>query len=412
VRNAHAQRDRAQAELRRGCEETNSPEMSAHNPKVGDVKVTEARLREGAVAKALFEKMTVAAVKRINGMSQDEMKQWGQALKGSKATPEAPCPSLEIENTAAELLLLSDAPAHAAEPGDSTTPARTSAQLEASRECNHEKEEKRSINLPPGFEQVPRQCTDFPTLGETHPSVNQCKETVPPSEEGTEDLASAALPDGPSSKKESASRTTRGEVMSLEEARRLREEKFEHSIGLEHWSWCRQTITLLHATEEGGPVKLNALFHWKRQMSLVTHLAARFAGLKGEEAKKIKVNTIIHGEVTSTCASWVPLEDWRGEKTYLKARGVDYIAVLPGKKHDQEDLKCFPQLVAARDEQVESHGQIQLMIALDNWRYMPVRQVIEPAGSPDRYDLDDMKFLARTHLERDWFCWMRWTLPR
>jgi hypothetical protein len=63
---------------------------------------------------------------------------------------------------------------------------------------------------------------------------------------------------------------------------------------------------------------------------------------------------------------------------------VDYIAVLPGKKRDQEDLKYFPQLVAARDEQVESRGQIQLMIALDNWRYMPVRQVIGLAGSSDQ----------------------------
>jgi hypothetical protein len=40
--------------------------MSAHNPKVDDVKVTEARLREGAVAKALLERMTEAAVMRIN----------------------------------------------------------------------------------------------------------------------------------------------------------------------------------------------------------------------------------------------------------------------------------------------------------------------------------------------------------
>ncbi len=167
-------------------------------------------------------------------------------------------------------------------------------------------------------------------------------------------------------------------------------------MGLEHWSWCRQTITLQHATQEGGPVRLNALFHWKRQTSLVTHLAAKLAGLKGEEKKKIRVNTIIHGEVTSTCAYWVPLEDWRGETTYLKAHGVDYIAMLPGKKHDREDLECFPQLIAARDEQVESHGQIQLMITLDNWRYMPVQQFIGPAGSLDQYDFDDMKFLART----------------
>jgi hypothetical protein len=93
---------------------------------------------------------------------------------------------------------------------------------------------------------------------------------------------------------------------------------------------------------------------------------------------------------------WVPLGDWRGEMANLKARGVDYIAVLPGKKYDQEDLKCFPQLAAARDEQVESRGQIHLMIALDNWRYMPVRLVDGPAGSTDRYDLEDMKFLART----------------
>jgi hypothetical protein len=184
--------------------------------------------------------------------------------------------------------------------------------------------------------------------------------------------------------------------MLLEEARRQREERFERSIGLEHWSWCRQTITLQHATEKGGPVKLNALFHWKRQTSLITHRAAELSGLRGEERKKVRVNTIVHGEVTSTCAYWVPLEDWRGETAYLKARGVDYIAALPGKKYDQEDLESFPQLVAARDEQVESRGQIQLMIALDNWRYMPVRLVDGPAGSTDRYGLEDMKFLART----------------
>ncbi|MFN9901718.1 MAG: hypothetical protein ACK55Z_23625, partial [bacterium] len=80
----------------------------------------------------------------------------------------------------------------------------------------------------------------------------------------------------------------------------------------------------------------------------------------------------------------------------MKARGVDYIAVLPGKKYDQEDLKCFPQLVAARDEQVESRGHMVLMIALDNWRYMPVQLVDGPAGGTDRYDPEDMKFLART----------------
>jgi hypothetical protein len=31
----------------------------------------------------------------------------------------------------------------------------------------------------------------------------------------------------------------------------------------------------------------------------------------------------------------------------------------------------FPQTVAARDEQAEERDQIDLMIALDNWRWMP-----------------------------------------
>ncbi len=147
-------------------------------------------------------------------------------------------------------------------------------------------------------------------MGEFHTSISQCKEIVPPGEGETKDSASAILPGALSNEKESAIRTTRDETMSLEEARRQKEERFEQSIGLEHWSWCRQTITLQHATEEGGPVRLNALFHWKRQTSLITHRAAELAGLKGEEKKKVRVNTIVHGEVTSTCAYWVPLGDW------------------------------------------------------------------------------------------------------
>jgi hypothetical protein len=155
--NTHAQRGGVQAELRRGREETNSLEMPAHNLKVDDVKVTEAWLREGAVAKALLDRMTEAAVKRINEMSQDEMKQWGQALKGSKATPEAPCPALKIEDAAAEILLLSNAPVHVMEPGDGATLAQTLAQPEVFRKGNHVEEGKQSTNLSPEFEQVPRQ---------------------------------------------------------------------------------------------------------------------------------------------------------------------------------------------------------------------------------------------------------------
>jgi hypothetical protein len=370
--------------------------MSAHNPKVDDIKVTEARLREGAVAKALLERMTEAAVMRINEMSQDEMKQWGQVLKDSKANPEAPCPALEIRDAAAEILLRSDAPIRVTGPGDGATPAQALAQSEAPREGHHEEGGRQPIVLPRRIEQVSRQCTSSPTVGEAHTSNNRPKEVESPGEGGVRDAVSAVLPGALSNEEKSATKTTRNEVMLLEEARKQREERFEHSIGLEHWSWCRQTITLQHATEKGGPFKLNALFHWKRQTSLITHRAAELAGLRGEEKKKVRVNTIVHGEVTSTCAYWVPLEDWRGETAYLKARGVDYIAALPGKKYDQEDLRGFPQLVAAWDEQVESRGQIQLMIALDNWRYMPVRLVDGPAGGTDQYGLEDMKFLART----------------
>jgi hypothetical protein len=135
-------------------------------------------------------------------------------------------------------------------------------------------------------------------VGGIHTSSDRHKEVGPPGEREVKDSVSAVLPGALSNEKESATRTTRNEVMSLEEARRQREERFERSIGLEHWSWCRQTITLQHATEEGGPVKLNALFHWKRQTSLITHRAAELAGLKGEEKKKVRVNTIVHGEVT------------------------------------------------------------------------------------------------------------------
>jgi hypothetical protein len=98
-------------------------------------------------------------------------------------------------------------------------------------------------------------------VGETHTGNDRPKEVEPPGEGEVKDAVSEVLPGALSNEKGSAIKTTRNEVMLLEEARRQREERFERSIGLEHWSWCRQTITLQHATEKGGPVKLNALFH-------------------------------------------------------------------------------------------------------------------------------------------------------
>jgi hypothetical protein len=59
--------------------------MSINSLKNHGLESTEARLREEAVAKALFEQITAEAVNKINGMSQSELKQWEQALKDRKA---------------------------------------------------------------------------------------------------------------------------------------------------------------------------------------------------------------------------------------------------------------------------------------------------------------------------------------
>jgi transcriptional regulator with AAA-type ATPase domain len=155
-------------------------------------------------------------------MSQDEMKQWGQALKGNKANPEAPHPALKIEDTAAKILLLSDAPARVRELRDDATLAQTLAQPEVSRGSNHEEEGKQSTNLPPGFKQVPRQCAGSPGVGEIHTNSNQRKEIGPSGEGEMKDSTSAVLPGALSKGKGSTTRTTRDEVMSLEESRRQR----------------------------------------------------------------------------------------------------------------------------------------------------------------------------------------------
>jgi hypothetical protein len=70
----------------------------------------------------------------------------------------------------------------------------------------------------------------------------------------------------------------------------------------------------------------------------------------------MRVDAIIHGEVKSTCTYWVPLKDWNGETVYLKARGVNYIATLPGKENPPGIYEQFPQLISAWDEQAEKHG--------------------------------------------------------
>jgi hypothetical protein len=75
------------------------------------------------------------------------------------------------------------------------------------------------------------------------------------------------------------------------------------------------------------------------------------------------MDTLYKGEVESSCAYWVPLEDWRGKTAYLKARGVDYIARLPGCENPVGWYGQLPH---------EERGRIDLMIELDNWRWMPI----------------------------------------
>jgi hypothetical protein len=53
------------------------------------------------------------------------------------------------------------------------------------------------------------------------------------------------------------------------------------------------------------------------------------------------------GQVESSCAYWVPLEDWKGETVYIKVRGVNFIARLRGCESPLGWYDQFPQLVAA-----------------------------------------------------------------
>ncbi len=82
------------------------------------------------------------------------------------------------------------------------------------------------------------------------------------------------------------------------------------------------------------------------------------------------MGTLYMGSVESTCAYWIPLMDWKGEAVYLEARGVDYIAQLPGNEDPVRWYDRFPSLAAARDSEAEEKAPIEMMIALDNWKWM------------------------------------------
>ncbi len=99
--------------------------------------------------------------------------------------------------------------------------------------------------------------------------------------------------------------------------------------------------------EEKGPGrKINGLFHWISEDSLVLHEVARAAGLEGHGPMR-RVNTLCMKNVESTCANRVPLTDWKSETKYLGARGVDYIAQLPENEDPRKWYNRFPNLAEA-----------------------------------------------------------------
>jgi hypothetical protein len=88
----------------------------------------------------------------------------------------------------------------------------------------------------------------------------------------------------------------------------------------------------------------------------------------------------------------------KGEAVYLEARGVDYIARLPGIEDPVRWYDRFPSLAAARDTEAEEKApvEIEMTIALDNWRWMLMRQASRLTERQDKEEVDDMRFLART----------------
>ncbi len=179
----------------------------------------------------------------------------------------------------------------------------------------------------------------------------------------------------------------------LEDQRRRAEEEYDKTKGLSHG--CRQSWDLRLRGEKGPGGKINGLFHWASGDSLILHEVAKTVGLEGHGSRR-KVGTFYMGSVESTCAYWVPLMDWKGEAVYLEARGVDYIAQLPGNEDPVRWYDSFPSLATARDTEAEEKAPVEMTIALDNWRWMPVRQASRLTERQDKEEVDDMRFLART----------------
>jgi hypothetical protein len=91
-------------------------------------------------------------------------------------------------------------------------------------------------------------------------------------------------------------REEKNEWPSLVDQRRRAEEEYDKLRGLSHG--CRQSWDLRMREEKGPGRKINGLFHWISEDSLVLHEMAKTAGLEGHGLRR-RVDTL-------SCGVWNP----------------------------------------------------------------------------------------------------------
>jgi hypothetical protein len=146
--------------------------MSAHNPKVDDMKADEAWLREGAVAKAQLEQKIAEAKKELEKMST-QLERWEQTTRVSKATPTALVSSSEVEAIPARAGPISTTPMRASTSTCMITSNPTPIPPEIPRPDAYGEEAVRDFKFPPGFESHSQRTQS------TMPSTMTDEETAP-----------------------------------------------------------------------------------------------------------------------------------------------------------------------------------------------------------------------------------------
>jgi hypothetical protein len=101
------------------------------------------------------------------------------------------------------------------------------------------------------------------------------------------------------------------------------EDRFEQVIGLSHE--FQQSLPLLQGPGKGLATNMNGLIYWVLEDILILHAVAKVAGLESHGAADV-IDTPYVGQVESSCAYWVPLEDRRG------AMLTATLASLPGSE--------------------------------------------------------------------------------